>query len=78
MLPLHSSLSLSARYTRNFPIIFFVFWAALFLAPLQASETDSKPGEFLGAMDTVYPDWFKVSFLELEEDVAEAAAEGKG
>lgn len=77
MLPLHSSLSLSARYTRNFPIIFFVFWAALFLAPLQASETDSKRGEFLGAMDTVYPDWFKVSFLELEEDVAEAAAEGK-
>ncbi|MBX2837380.1 MAG: thioredoxin fold domain-containing protein [Gammaproteobacteria bacterium] len=42
-----------------------------------AEESSAKKGEFLGAMDTVYPDWFKVSFMELEEDVAEAAAEGK-
>lgn len=45
--------------------------------PLQADESQTKHGEFLGAMETVYPDWFKVSFMELEEDVAEAAAEGK-
>ena len=44
---------------------------------VSANETSAERGEFLGAMDTVYPDWFKVSFMELEEDVAEAAAEGK-
>lgn len=43
------------------------------------TTTDSKSshGDFIGAMETVYPDWFKISFMELEEDVAEAAAEGK-
>lgn len=34
-------------------------------------------GDFLGAKETVYPAWFKQSFLDLEEDVAEAAAEGR-
>lgn len=43
----------------------------------EANVSDSSPGTFTGAMDTIYPDWFKVSFLELEEDVAEAAVEGK-
>jgi len=42
-----------------------------------ADEQKPAQGEFLGAMETVYPDWFKLSFMELEEDVAEAAAEGK-
>jgi len=36
-----------------------------------------KPGEFLGAMPTEYPEWFKDSFLEFAEDIEEAAAEGK-
>lgn len=40
-------------------------------------ESQSSHGEFIGAVETVYPDWFKISFMELEEDVAEAAAEGK-
>jgi len=44
---------------------------------LSADETKSGKGEFIGAMETVYPDWFKVSFMELEEDVAEAAEQGK-
>jgi thioredoxin-related protein len=34
-------------------------------------------GRFFGAMETVYPTWFKDSFLDLKEDVAEAAAEGR-
>lgn len=54
---------------------------SVFISPLQAQEkaqqTPSERGEFIGAMETTYPDWFKVSFMELEEDVAEAAAEGK-
>lgn len=37
-----------------------------------------KPqGKFYGAIQTEYPDWFKESFLEFNEDVAEAAAAGK-
>lgn len=34
-------------------------------------------GEFLGAMPTEYPEWFKDSFLEFGEDIQEAADEGK-
>ena len=34
-------------------------------------------GDFLGAMPSEKPAWFKESFLEFEEDVAEAAAEGR-
>lgn len=37
----------------------------------------TKTGAFLGAKHTEYPDWFKQSFLELEEDVEEAAESGK-
>ncbi len=51
------------------------------LLSAEQSESDQsgehKRGEFSGAMETVYPDWFKISFMELEEDVAEAAEEGK-
>ena len=41
------------------------------------SDAESVKGKFIGAMETEYPDWFKTSFLELSEDVSEAAAEGK-
>lgn len=34
-------------------------------------------GRYLGARETVYPAWFKESFLDLREDVAEAASEGR-
>lgn len=43
--------------------------------PLAAQE--KKQGEYLGAVTSEAPHWFKESFLEFEEDVAEAAAEGK-
>jgi|GEM_PF-53985 len=45
------------------------------LTKLQKAPT--KVGEFLGAMPTEYPEWFKDSFLEFAEDIEEAAAEGK-
>lgn len=48
---------------------------ALVLAePLQASE---RKGRYFGAKETEYPEWFKTSFLDFKEDVAEAAAEGR-
>ena len=48
--------------------------ALLAVSPLQASES---VGEFLGAKDTNHPAWFKESFLDFEEDIADAADEGK-
>lgn len=48
-----------------------VLVALLGLALEAAAE--EKRGRFLGAKETVYPEWFKESFLELEADVDEAA-----
>ena len=45
------------------------------LTKLQTQK--KKVGEFLGAMPTQYPEWFKDSFLEFAEDVDEATADGK-
>lgn len=42
----------------------------------QSSET-AEAGEFFGAIQTTHPDWFKESFLEFEEDIDEAAEQGK-
>lgn len=42
-----------------------------------ASTTDQTHGSFHGAMETEYPDWFKTSFMELEEDILEAREAGK-
>jgi thioredoxin-related protein len=46
-------------------------------AAAQAAAQAPQPGQFLGAMQTVYPDWFKPSFLEFSEEIAEAAAAGR-
>ena len=40
-------------------------------------QSTITPGKFLGAKDSSYPHWFKESFLNFEEDVAEATSEGK-
>ncbi|MCP4982520.1 MAG: thioredoxin fold domain-containing protein [Gammaproteobacteria bacterium] len=45
------------------------------LHPGLASE--GQKGNFYGAKPSEKPDWFKESFLEFEDDVAEAAAAGK-
>lgn len=47
----------------------------LSLSVTQAAE--EKRGAFYGAMATEYPAWFKSSFLNLPEDVAEASAQKK-
>ena len=41
------------------------------------SRASEELGTFLGAMDTEHPGWFKESFLDFEEDIDEAAAEGR-
>jgi thioredoxin-related protein len=55
-------------------IILLVFGLA---SPLLAEEGGKKQGEFLGARETVYPEWFKESFLDFREDVAEAAEDNR-
>lgn len=44
--------------------------------PALADESETM-GEYRGARDAEHPAWFKESFLELEEDIAEAAAAGR-
>ena len=44
--------------------------ATLLLATAHASATR---GEFYGAKSTEYPEWFKQSFLNVQDDIAEAA-----
>ena len=44
---------------------------------LPASAQSGSVGAFLGAVDTEHPGWFKESFLDFEEDIDEAAAEGR-
>jgi len=34
-------------------------------------------GKFYGAKQTIYPDWFKQSFLDIREDITEAAEQNK-
>jgi len=48
---------------------------ALTLAQPFAAE--QQPGAFLGSAETTYPDWFKPSFLDFEEEIATAAAAGR-
>ena len=50
----------------------------LLVISLQAGMASEVPqGKFYGAIPSEKPDWFKESFLEFEDDVAEAAATGR-
>jgi thioredoxin-related protein len=46
----------------------------IWMAVVSAAEPH---GEYLGAQPSERPEWFKDSFLEFEEDIADAAAEGR-
>ena len=60
-----------------FLVVFFGFWADLSQQIHADSEGAIVPGTYSGAVPTKYPSWFKDSFLEFEDDVAEAAEQGK-
>ncbi|MGQ9658892.1 MAG: thioredoxin family protein [Thermochromatium sp.] len=57
----------------------------LLCLPLSAQETEealqsevtTPPGRLLGTRQSVHPSWFKDSFLDLDEDIKEAARSGK-
>lgn len=52
-------------------ICFMVIWSTAVFS------SENKIGQYLGAETSEIPRWFKESFLEFEEDVAEAAAQNK-
>lgn len=67
-----------ARFTFSIPLV------GLMLVGMQncfSSDTvlsdSASPGTFSGAKPTEYPSWFKDSFLEFSDDIAEAAEQGK-
>ncbi|MFT5111183.1 MAG: thioredoxin-related protein [Parasphingorhabdus sp.] len=44
---------------------------------LGSNDSQHEVGAYLGARESVHPDWFKESFLDLEEDIAEATEQNK-
>jgi thioredoxin-related protein len=53
------------------------FFFILAIAVLPASSFGTEPGAYIGAKPSEVPSWFKESFLEFEEDVAEAARQNR-
>lgn len=53
----------------------FLFLLMLLQPVIQAAA--GEEGKFLGGKETVYPGWFKESFLDIREDVQEAADDSK-
>ncbi len=58
------------------PILITVIMVFITIPTLMAKE-EVKEGVYSGAKTATHPDWFKESFLDLEEDIADAASEGK-
>ncbi len=53
-------------------------WMALMLLLLSGlAEAAGKQGAYYGAKQTEYPSWFKESFLNLRDDIAEAKSKNK-
>jgi len=72
------SVNLLPRYWIPLSIGGRIILASLLLVAVQVLVADEeKIGSFSGAKPTTHPTWFKESFLDFEEDVAEAAAQGK-
>ena len=72
------SVNLLPRYWIPLSIGGRIILASLLLVAVQVLVADEeKIGNFSGAKPTTHPTWFKDSFLDFEEDIAEAAAQGK-
>ncbi|MCZ6488102.1 MAG: thioredoxin fold domain-containing protein [Gammaproteobacteria bacterium] len=59
-------------WSRQFIVCFLLL---CYLIPAISQEV--TPGQSFGAKTSEVPDWFKESFLDFEEDIAEARAQGK-
>ncbi len=54
-----------------------LIYLSLLIALSSSPMLLATEGKFLGAKETIYPDWFKQSFLDIREDIAEAAEQNK-
>lgn len=69
------------KYLLSITFVAAALWTSCF--PAYANEQNSalqsalQPGKFLGAKQAKYPQWFKQSFLEFEDDIDEATEAGK-
>ncbi|MCK5903364.1 MAG: thioredoxin fold domain-containing protein [Cocleimonas sp.] len=61
----------------KFITLFCIGLFFILTTPLGLAEENTKEGQFLGAKTATHPTWFKESFLDLEEDVADATEDGK-
>lgn len=56
---------------------FLLLFAALLLAPAAPAGAQGAPGRLTGGVAYTLPQWFKPSFLDFKDDVAEAAKQGR-
>ena len=54
-----------------------VYAMLLFASDIVSTQAEEKYGAFYGGIATEYPAWFKTSFLNLSDDIAEAKTHGK-
>jgi len=54
-----------------------IIGGALFFYSIPSNSSTENEGKFYGAKITDYPGWFKESFLDINEDITEAAEAGK-
>ncbi len=55
---------------------FFIFLGSIFFSAVLIAN-EKKPGTYSGAKTATHPAWFKESFLDLEEDIADATSNNK-
>lgn len=56
------------------PVCFFASIIMIVFSATALAQSSELLGDYRGARESVHPDWFKQSFLDLEEDIAEAAS----
>ena len=65
------------RLTTPLSIVTLLLTTVALLFSTIVSSSAKEEGKFYGAKMTEYPEWFKESFLDIREDIAEAAEAGK-
>jgi thioredoxin-related protein len=67
----------SHNKSRRLPASLFLVSLIVLALPLHAADLGPDKGKFYGAKKTEYPAWFKESFLDFNEDIAEATQANK-
>ena len=65
------------RHQTAYLSILFTLFALFTLLSQSVMAASKEEGQFFGAKETEYPSWFKESFLDLHEDLAEATKADK-